>query len=415
MGIVDRFKSVWNAFRNEEERPSYMQDVGSSTFTRPDRQRLLRTNERTIVSSIVTQIAIDVSSVDIRHVIVDAEGRYERDVLDGLSECLRVEANIDQTGRTFIQDVVSRLLNDGVVVILPVDTTSDPTTSQTYDIRSWRTASVVDWYPRHIRANVYNDRTGLHQDILFPKSSAAIITNPLYSVMNEPNSTLSRLASKLHMLDAVDRLSSSGKLDLIIQLPYVVKSDLRRKEATSRAAAIADQLANSEYGIAYTDGTEKITQLNRPVENTLFGQVTYLTEQLYNQLGMTAAVFNGTADERALLNYHNKTIAPILATITEEMTRTFLTKTARTQGHRVIAIRDPFKLVPVEDLAEIADKFTRNEILSPNEIRAIIGLRPNSDPKSDELRNRNLNEQAPIGTGENNGSDAKLQRLRNEE
>lgn len=389
----DRLKHAWNAFSNSEDNRYKTRDVGPSYSLRPDRIRLNNSNERSIVSSIYTRIGIDVAGVDMRHVRLDENGRYLSNIDSGLNNCLTVEANIDQAARAFRQDVAMTLLDKGVMAIVPVETTLNPNNTGSYDITSMRVAEITAWYPKHVELKLYNENKGEKETIVLPKAMVAIIENPLFSVMNEPNSTLQRLIRKLNLLDAVDEQSSSGKLDLIIQLPYVIKSEARRQQAEDRRKDIEVQLKGSQYGIAYTDGTEKITQLNRPAENNLLQQVEYLTKMLYNQLGLTEEIFNGTADEKAMLNYFNRTIEPILSSITQSMKRTFLTKTARTQYQSVEFFRDPFKLVAVSDIAEIADKFTRNEVLSSNEVRAIMGFKPDSNPKSDELRNKNMPEQ----------------------
>lgn len=388
-----RLKHAWNAFTNKDP-TGYYRDVGSgsSYYYRPDRPRVTRGNERTIVSAIYNRIAIDVASIDIRHVRLDDNGRYLTDIDSGLNNCLTAEANVDQTGRALIQDAVLSMLDEGCVAIVPVDTTIDPSISSSYDINSLRTGKILEWYPRHVKVRLYNDRTGNKEDIVLPKSNVAIIENPLFAVINEPNSTMKRLVRKLALLDVVDEQSSSGKLDLIIQLPYVIKSEARRQQAEKRRKDIEDQLSGSKYGIAYTDGTEHITQLNRSVENNLLKQVEYLTSMLYSQLGITQAVMDGTADEKTMLNYNNRTIEPILSAIVDEVKRKFLTKTARSQKQSITFFRDPFKLVPVNDIAEIADKFTRNEIMSANEIRQIVGMKPSDDPKADQLVNSNISQ-----------------------
>lgn len=388
-----RLQHAWNAFTNKDPiRSTY--DAGMSYSNRPDRVQLRYSNERSIIASIYNRIAIDVAAIMIQHVRIDQNGRFLEAVKSGLNECLTLAANKDQTGRAFIQDVVMSMFDEGCVAIVPVDTTVDPKLTGGYDINSLRTAKVIEWFPDQVRLKLYNDRTGQKEEITMPKSAVAIIENPLYSVMNEPNSTLKRLIHKLNLLDAIDKQSGSGKLDLLIQLPYVVKSQTRKDQADQRRKDIEMQLAGSKYGIAYIDGTEKVTQLNRPAENNLMAQIQYLTSMLYSQLGMTEEVFNGTADEKTMINYHNRTVEPVIAAIADGMKRSFLTKTARTQGHTIMYFRDPFKLVPVNELADIADKFTRNEILSSNEVRAIIGYKPSSDPGADELRNKNLNKQA---------------------
>ena len=387
--IGSRLKHAWNAFFNKD--PTYYHDIGSGYSYRPDRPRLTRGNEKTIVNSVYNRIALDVAAVDIMHVRLDENGRYLESIDSGLNNCLTLEANIDQSGRDFIHDVVMSMLDEGCVAVVPIDTNIKPNAGGAFDILTMRTGKILEWYPQHVRVRVYNERTGQKEDIVVPKRTVAIIHNPLYAVINEPNSTMQRLIRKLNLLDAVDEQSSSGKLDLIIQLPYVIKTEARRKQAENRRKDIEQQLEGSKYGIAYTDGTEKITQLNRPVENTLMSQVEYLTSMLYSQLGITQAIMDGTADEKTMLNYYNRTIEPFLSAIVDGMKRTFLTKTARSQRQSVEFFRDPFKLVPVSQISEIADKFTRNEIMSSNEIRQIIGMKPSSDPKADELRNKNLN------------------------
>jgi len=387
--ISSKLKHAWNAFFNKD--PTYYHDIGSGYSYRPDRPRLTRGNEKTIVNSVYNRIALDVAAVDIMHVRLDENNRYLETINSGLNNCLTLEANIDQSGRDFIHDVVMSMLDEGCVAIVPVDTNVKPMESGSFDILTMRTGKILEWYPRHVKVRVYNEKTGLKEDIVASKRTVAIIHNPLYAVINEPNSTMQRLIRKLNLLDAVDEQSSSGKLDLIIQLPYVIKTEARRKQAENRRKEVERQLEGSKYGIAYTDGTERITQLNRPVENTLMSQVEYLTSMLYSQLGITQAIMDGTADEKTMLNYYNRTIEPFLSAIVDGMKRTFLTKTARSQRQSVEFFRDPFKLVPVSQISEIADKFTRNEIMSSNEIRQIIGMKPSSDPKADELRNKNLN------------------------
>lgn len=390
--LTSRLKKAWNAFTNNRDpTKTLFQNAGMGYVYRPDRVRFTRGNERSIVTSVYNRIAMDVASIAIKHCRVDKSGRYIEDIRSGLNDCLTVEANIDQTGRSFIQDVVMSMFDEGAVAIVPVDTSFDPTSSTSYDILSMRTGKILEWYPAHVKVRVYNDRTGRKEDIVLPKKSVAIIENPLYAVINEPNSTMQRLIRKLNILDAIDEQSGSGKLDLIIQLPYVIKTESRQQQAEKRRRDIEEQL-KGPYGIAYTDGTEKITQLNRPVENNLMKQIEYLTNQLYGQIGMTPSVLDGTADERAMLNYNNRTVEPIISAIVDAMKRSFLSKTARTQGQTVMFFRDHFKLVPVSSIAEIADKFTRNEILSSNEIRQIIGIKPSDDPKADMLINSNLNQ-----------------------
>lgn len=391
MGTFDRLKHAWNAFVNQDEelrmRPY---DRGASYGTRPDRVRLRVSNERSIISSIYTRLSVDVSSIDIRHVRLDKNKRYTEDIESGLNNCLALEANIDQSSQAFLIDAAMSLFDEGVVALVPVDMSASPVNSNSYDIYTMRVGKIVQWFPRHVIVDLYNDQTGRREQVPLEKKNVAIVENPLYSVMNEPNSTLQRLIRKLNLLDAVDEQTSSGKLDMIIQLPYVIKSESRRKQAEQRREDIEFQLKGSQYGIAYTDGTEKITQLNRPAENNLLKQVEYLTEMLYGQLGLTPEIMLGTATEEAMLNYVNRTLVPILNAFAQEMKRKFLTKTARTQGQSIEFFRDPFKLVPMKDLAEMADKFTRNEIVTSNEFRQLIGMKPSKDPKADELRNSNM-------------------------
>lgn len=397
LSVGSRFKNAWNAFRNREPTKVF-QDIGYGYSYRPDRFHLTRGNERSIVTSVYNRIALDVAAIDIRHVQLDAEGRFCDVVQSGLNNCLSTEANLDQTGRAFIQDAVMSMMDEGCIAIVPVDTDDDPDDTTGYQILSMRVGRIRDWYPKHIRVELYNEETGRKQDIVVPKSTVAIVENPLYAVINEPNSTMQRLIRKLNLLDAVDEQSSSGKLDLIIQLPYVIKTEARRKQAEKRRKDIEQQLAGSKYGIAYTDGTERITQLNRSLENNLMKQIEYLTSMLYSQLGITQSILDGTADDNTMLNYYNRTIEPIIAAIVDEMKRKFLSKTARSQNKSIKFFRDPFKLVPVADLAEISDKFTRNEIATSNEIRQVIGWKPSDDPKADELRNSNLSQpnESPI-------------------
>lgn len=391
MGLLDRIRHGWNAFTNKDPTVGY-NNLGTSYFYRPDRPRLTRGNERSIVTAIYNRIALDVASLEIRHCQLDKDGRYESTINSELNNCLSLEANIDQTSRAFIQDVVMSLLDEGCVALLPIDTTLNPNVTGSYDIQSMRTGKILEWYPKHVKVRVYNEKTGEKEDIIVAKSIASIIENPLYAVMNEPNSTMQRLIRKLNLLDAIDEQSGSGKLDLIIQLPYVVKSTTRRQQAEERRKEIEDQLTGSKYGVAYTDGTERITQLNRPVENNLMTQIEYLTSMLYSQLGITQSILDGTADEQTMLNYYSRTIDPIVAAIVDEMKRKFLTKTARTKKQSILYFRDPFKLVPVNNIAEIADKFTRNEILTSNEIRQVIGIKPSGDPKADQLVNSNISQ-----------------------
>lgn len=385
-----RLKHAFDVFRNREPTFDY-QSVGPSYSYRPDRPRLSRGNEKSIITSIFNRIALDVAALNITHCRVDDNGRFISSMDSSISTCLNLEANLDQTGRAFIQDVVMSMLDEGCVAIVPVETTFDPTITGSYDILSMRTGKVLEWYPKHVKVRVYNENTGNKEDITLPKSTVAIIENPLFAVINEPNSTMQRLVRKLALLDVVDEQSSAGKLDLIIQLPYTIKSESRRLQAEQRRKDIEVQLKDSKYGIAYADATEKITQLNRPLENNLLKQVEYLTNMVYSQLGITQAILDGTADEQTLLNYHSRTIEPIISAIVDEMKRKFLTKTARSQKQTITFFRDPFKLVPVNNIAEIADKFTRNEIMTSNEIRQVIGMRPSDDPKADQLINSNLN------------------------
>lgn len=390
MGFIDRLQHGWNAFLNRDPTTEFNNPGVSYTY-RPDRPRLTRGNERSIVTSLFNRIALDVSSLDFRHCKLDKNGRYVEDVKSGLNNCLTIEANLDQTSRSFIQDVVMSMLDEGCVAIIPIDTTFDPKITGSYDILTMRTSKILEWKPDKIRVRVYNDRTGEKEDLWVPKSTVAIIENPLYAVINEPNSTMQRLMRKLSLLDVTDEQTASGKLDLIIQLPYIIKTEARREQAEQRRKDIEMQLSGSKYGIAYADGTEKITQLNRPLENNLMKQVEYLTDLLFSQLGMTQEILNGTADEKTMLNYYNRSVEPIVSAIADEMKRKFLTKTARSQSQSIKSFRDPFKLVPINNIAEIADKFTRNEILTSNEIRQIIGMKPSDDPKADQLINSNLN------------------------
>jgi len=386
-----RLKHAWNAFTNTDDYRTLDYNIGTPYSIRPDRLRLTGGNERSIVSSVYNRIAIDTASISIRHVRLDENGRFKETINSGLNRCLGLEANIDQSGPAFIRDAVMSMCDEGVIALIPVDTTINPIISGTYDIQTLRTGKILEWYPQHIRVDVYNDREGRYENLVLPKKTVAVIENPLYAVMNEPNSTLKRLINKLNLLDAIDNQSGSGKLDLIIQLPYVIKTQARIEQAERRRKALEEQLQDSKYGIGYVDGTERVTQLNRPAENNLMGQIEYLTRMLYGQLGMTESILDGTADEATMLNYYNRTIEPILSTLAIEMKRTFLTKTAISQGQSIGFYRNPFTLVTVSELAEIADTFTRNEILSSNEVRAIIGYKPDSDPESDKLRNKNLN------------------------
>nr|DAZ81543.1 MAG TPA: portal protein [Caudoviricetes sp.] len=389
LNIGARLKHAWNAFTNRD--PTYYQrSLGTGYSVRPDRPRLSKGNEKSIVTSIFNRIALDVSAVTIKHCRIDSNGRYIEDIDSDLNNCLNLEANIDQTSRAFIQDIVMSLLDEGCVAVVPIDTSIDPGITDSYKIQTMRTGKIIEWYPSHVKIRLYNDRKGEKEDIILPKKQVAIIENPLYAVINEHNSTMQRLIRKLSLLDATDEQTASGKLDLIIQLPYVVKTPARREQANLRRKDIEEQLAGSKYGIAYTDGTEKITQLNRSLENNLLKQIEYLTEMVYSQLGITQEILNGTADEKTMLNYNNRTVEPFVASIVDEMRRKFLTKTARSQGQTITYFRDPFRLVPINDIAEIADKFTRNEIMTSNEIRQIVGMKPADDPKADELVNSNI-------------------------
>lgn len=390
MSFGSRLKHAWNAFTGNIQ--MNYRDLGMSYPYRADRPRMSRGNERSIVTSVYNRIALDVAALNVQHVRLDENGRFLSVIDDGLNNCLTLEANVDQTARSFIQDVVISMFDEGSVAIVPVDTTTDPNVSGSYDIQSLRVGQILDWYPQYIRTRVYNEQTGRKEDIVVPKSAVAIIENPLYAVINEPNSTMQRLIRKLNLLDVIDEQSGSGKLDLIIQLPYVIKTEARRQQAENRRKDIESQLSGSKYGIAYTDGTEHITQLNRSVNNNLMSQIEYLTSMLYSQLGITQSILDGTADEKTMLNYDNRTIEPIISAIVDEMKRKFLTKTARSQRQSISFFRDPFKLVPVNEIAEIADKFTRNEIMTSNEIRQVVGMKPSGDPRADELRNKNLSE-----------------------
>lgn len=406
--IGSRIRRAWNTFFSRD--PTYMnRDFGTSYSIRPDRPRFTRGNERSIVTSIYNRIALDAAAVTIQHVRLDDNGRFLSSIDSPLNNCLTLEANIDQTSRAFIQDAVISMFDEGCVALVPVDTDSDPEKGS-FDIYTMRTGKIVEWYPRHVKVRVYNDRTGQKEDIILSKEAVAIIENPLFAVINEPNSTMQRLIRKLNLLDYIDEQSGSGKLDLIIQLPYMVKTDLKRQQAEQRRKDIEEQLTGTKYGIAYTDATERITQLNRPVENNLMKQIEYLTTMLNSQLGITTTIMDGTADEKTMLNYNNRTIEPIVSAIVDAMKRTFLTKTARSQKQSIMFFKDPFKLVPVNDLAEIADKFTRNEIMTSNEIRQIVGMKPSDDPRADELRNANINqsneELAEINTNPNSNGTA---------
>lgn len=388
----ERLQHAWNAFRNNRD-PTISVSTGPGSSDRLDRRRRRFFADKSIVTAIENRIAIDVAAISIQHVRLDQDGRYRETIKSGLNSIFTLEANLDQTGRAFVQDLVQSMFDEGVVAVVPVDTTLSPLETGGFDIQSARVAKITQWYPAHVMCEVYNEKTGRKEELKLPKQMVLIIENPLYSVMNEPNSTLQRLIRKLNLLDSIDEQASSGKLDLIIQLPYIIKTEARRQQAEQRRKDIEMQLAGSKYGIAYTDGTEKITQLNRSVENNLLNQIEYLTKTLYSQLGFTEEVFNGTADEKTMLNYNNRTIEPILSAIVDEAKRKWLTKTARSQGQSMMFFKDPFKLVPVEKIADIADKFTRNEILSSNELRGIVGFKPVQDERADELRNANLNRQ----------------------
>ena len=393
-----RIKKAWNAFMN---RGNTVNEYSYGSYYRPDRIRLTRGNERSIITAIINKIALDIASLDIMHCRLDDNDRFKEVIKGNLNNCLTLEANLDQSYRAFFQDIVMTMFDEGCVAVVPVDTTTNPDESNSFEILTMRAGRITNWFPYHVRVSLYNERKGMREEITVPKSKVAIIENPLYAVMNEPNSTLQRLARKLILLDSIDEQSSSGKLDLIIQLPYTVKSQARKDQANERRAEIERQLRGSKYGIAYTDGTEKITQLNRPVENNLMKQIEYLTSMLYSQLGISQAVLDGTADEKVMNNYYTRTIEPIANSIVDEMNRKFISKTARTQGQKILYFRDPFKLIPISQIAEIADKFTRNEILSSNEIRQIVGRKPSSDPKADELRNSNISHpknEEPVAT-----------------
>lgn len=402
--LGNRIKSAWNAFFNKDPTRRSYSDIGYGSSLRPDRMRFTRGNEKSIVTAIFNRIAIDVSSIDIRHVRLDENDRYVETIQSCLNNCLTLEANIDQSGRSFIQDVVLSMFDEGCIAIVPVDTTDNPEMTGSYDIETMRVGKILQWYPQHVKLRVYNENTGQKEDIIMSKRAVAIVENPHYTVMNEPNSTLQRLIRKLNLLDVIDENNSSGKLDLIIQLPYVIKTDARREQAENRRKDIEKQLSGTKYGIAYTDGTEKITQLNRPVENNLLTQIEYLTSMLYSQLGINASILDNTADEKTLLNYTDRCVEPVVIAICDAMKRKFLTKTARTQHQSIEYFKDPFKLVPVTEIAEIADKMTRNEIMTSNEVRQIIGMKPSDDPEADELRNKNLNksnEEEAVSVAEN--------------
>ena len=396
--IITKFKNAWNAFNERAPAEEYIRPQGMVSSIRPDRIRLRCGNERSIVTTVYNRIAVDVAAVNLLHARVDSNNRYKEPMKTYLNECLTLEANKDQASRPFIQDVVMSMFDEGCVAVVPVDTDIDLRNSNTFDIISMRTGKILEWYPDHVRVRLYNDRTGRKEELVLPKSKVAIIENPFYSIMNEPNSTAQRLIRKLALLDNIDEEIGSGKLNMIIQLPYVVKTEARRQQAENRRNDIERQLTESKFGIAYTDGTEKIIQIGRPLDNNILDQVKYLQEQFYNQLGLSPSIFNGTADEATMLNYYNNTLEPILAAIIGEFKRKFLTKTARTQGQSIIYIREPFRLVPVSQLADIADKFTRNEILSTNEIRPIVGYKPVDDPAADELRNKNISQSSETVT-----------------
>ena len=388
--LGSRLRRAWNVFTNRSPTSDY-RNIGPANYYRPDRVQMTRGNERSIITAIYNRIALDVSNISIQHVKLDENGRFSEVMDSGLNECLNLAANADQTGREFIQDAVMSMMDEGCVALVPVDTIRNPEVTGSYDINTMRTGKIIEWYPDRIKVSVYNERTGKREDIIVPKSTVAIIENPFYSIMNEPNSTLQRLIRKLNLLDSIDEQSGSGKLDLIIQLPYVIKSEARKKQAENRRKDIEMQLSGSKYGIAYTDGTEHITQLNRPVENNLMKQVEYLTSMLYSQLGMTQSILDGTADEKTMLNYNSRIVEPILSALVNGMKWKFLTKTARSQKQSIMFFNNPFKLVPVDKIAEIGDKMTRNEIMSSNELRQVVGLKPSKDPRADELRNKNLN------------------------
>lgn len=392
--LGDRLQHAWNAFRNNRDPTYHSEFSGAVHHYRPDRVRFSGGNERSIVTAVYNRIAMDAAAIDICHVRLDEDGRYIETINSGLNECLSLSANIDQTGRAFLQDVYMSMLDEGCIAIVPTDTSIDPKKTDGYDILSMRTGKIVEWYPDKVKVRLYNEKTGKKEDVVLFKRNVAIVENPLYAVINERNSTMQRLIRKLNLLDVIDEQSGSGKMDLIIQLPYIIKTEARKQQAEERRRAIEEQLRNSKYGIAYTDGTERITQLNRPVENNLMKQIEYLMNLLFSQLGMTQSILDGTADEKTMLNYYNRTVEPIVATPVDEMKRKFLTKTARTQRQSIMYFRDPFGLVPVNNIAEIADKFTRNEILTSNEIRQIIGRKPSKDPKADKLINSNISQPA---------------------
>lgn len=410
MGLGDRLKRSWNTFVNRDPTEEYIPASGHTYSNRPDRPRLTRGNEKSVATSIIVRMALDVAAMDYRHCRLNDDGYYVEDCNTHLNDCLTISTNIDQTPKAFMQDVVMTMMDKGCVAIIPVDTTDNPNITDAYDILSLRVGEILEWRPAHIKVRVYDDQTGLKKEVVVPKSIAAIIENPLYSIINEPNSSMQRLIRKLSLLDVTDEQTASGKLDLIIQLPYVIKSEARRQQANDRRTDIEKQLAGSKYGIAYTDGTEKITQLNRPVENTLMPQIKYLTDQVFAQLGITQSILDGTANEQTMLNYYTRTIEPIVSVIVSEMKRKFLSKTAITQKQSIVSFRDPFKLVPVTVIAEIGESFTRNEILTANEMRQIIGRKPSKDPKADKLQNSNI---GPAKTGAINAPKPKEPELNN--
>lgn len=412
LSIGSRLQHAWNAFLNKDP-TTYVKDLGTSYTYRPDRPRYTRGVERSIVNSVYNRIALDVASIDLRHVRLDDNKRFLEEMKSGLNSCLTLEANIDQTGRDLMLDIVTSMLDEGVVAVVPIDTDIGPEKTDSYKIESMRTGKILEWFPKHIRVRMYDERTGRKEEIVIPKKIAAIIQNPFYSVMNEPNSTMKRLVRKMALLDIIDEQQGSGKMNLIVQLPFSVKTDTRKKQAENRRADIENQLVGSKYGIAYIDSTEHITQLNRPIENNLMSQIEYLTSMLFSQLGMTQGILDGTADEKTMLNYYNRIIEPIISAIADEFTRKFLTKTARTQGQSIEFFRDPFKLVPVSQIAEIADKFTRNEIMTSNELRQIIGMKPSNDPNADQLRNKNLNQ--PVEASNAYGSEEPLTPIEHEQ
>ena len=407
-------KHAWGLFTNTNNKNPTVKPEGSSYTISPTRPRFTRGNERTIVTSVYNRIAIDASNIDVMHVRLDDEGRFKEPIKSNLNNCLTVEANIDQSSRAFMLDVVISLLDEGCVAVVPVKTTLNPNNTESYDIEELRTGRIMEWFPKHVLVRLYNDETGMYQDVTLPKSQVAIIENPLYTIMNEPNSTMQRLIHKLSLLDIIDEESSSGKMDLIIQLPYIIKNDTKRSQAEERRKQIEDQLRGSRYGVAYIDGTEKVTQLNRSVENNILKQVEYLTNLLYSQLGLTQTIMDGTADENAMNNYYNRTVEPVVSAIVDEFHRKFLTKTARTQGQAIMFFRDPFKLMSVTNIADTADKFTRNELLSSNEFRQIIGRKPSTDPKADMLLNKNISH-APEEMDGYDKNNQKNQKNQNEE